>query len=325
MNIQPVVRYAIPVLLALGLTQSSASQAQSGYPERPIRIVVPFVPGGVSDVIARQIGQKITEQTGKAIVVENRGGAGGRIGYEHGAKAAPDGYTMVATDATYTMLPGIYGKLNWEHTDLTSVILVAQMPFVITVKSGGPYSTLEQLVKGARETPGRITFGSSGNGAVNHLVTELFMRGAGITLQHVPYKGMGDAVLGLLSGQVELLVAALPTGIPHVKSGKMTALAVSSANRAAAASQIPTAREQGIDFVTNNWVGFTLPKGSPPEAYTWMRKATLAALATPELRERIASMGAEMTILEGDPFDKMILDETARWGGVIQAAGIRAD
>jgi tripartite-type tricarboxylate transporter receptor subunit TctC len=160
---------------------------------------------------------------------------------------------------------------------------------------------------------------------VNHLVTELFMRGAGITLQHVPYKGMGDAVLGLLSGQVELLVAALPTGIPHVKSGKMTALAVSSANRAAAASQIPTAREQGIDFVTNNWVGFTLPKGSPPEAYTWMRKATLAALATPELRERIASMGAEMTILEGDPFDKMILDETARWGGVIQAAGIRAD
>jgi len=299
--------------------------AQSAYPERPIRIVVPFVPGGVSDVIARQLGQKITEQTGKAIVVENRGGAGGRIGYEHGAKAAPDGYTMVATDATYTMLPGIYGKLNWEHSDLTGVLLVAQMPFVITTQSGGPHQSLEQLIKAARNAPGRITFGSSGNGAVNHLVTELFMRSAGISLQHVPYKGMGDAVLGLLSGQVELLVAALPTGLPHVKSGKMTALAVSSATRSEAAPQIPTAREQGIEFVTNNWVGLTLPKGAPPEAYTWMRKASQAALATPELRERIIAMGAALTIVEGEPFDKMIRDETQRWIGVIKEAGIRPD
>jgi len=136
---------------------------------------------------------------------------------------------------------------------------------------------------------------------------------------------MGDAVLGLLSGQVELLVAALPTGLPHVKSGKMTALAVSSATRSEAAPQIPTAREQGIEFVTNNWVGLTLPKGAPPEAYTWMRKASQAALATPELRERIIAMGAALTIVEGEPFDKMIRDETQRWIGVIKEAGIRPD
>jgi tripartite-type tricarboxylate transporter receptor subunit TctC len=304
---------------------SAAAQAQSAYPERPIRIVVPFVAGGVSDVIARALGQKITEQTGKAIVVENRAGAGGRLGYEVGAKAAPDGYTMMATDATYTMLPGIYSKLNWDQGDLTSVLLVAQMPFVITTRTGGPYTTLAQLIDGAKAQPGRILFGSSGNGAVNHLVTELFMRGAGISMQQVPYKGMGDAVLGLLSAQVDVLVTAIPTGLPHVKSGKMTALAVSSANRSTAAPQIPTAREQGVDFVTNNWVGLTLPKGSPPEAYAWMRKASVAALATPELRERLAAMGAELAILEGEPFDKMIRDETQRWITVLKAAGIRLD
>ena len=310
----------------VSIVAAVAGLAQAQYPDKPIRIMVPFVAGGVSDNVARQVALKITEQTGKSFVVENRAGAGGRIGYEAGAKAAPDGYTIMATDATYTMLPGIFGaKLNFEHGDLTPVLLIAQMPFVLAVKSDSKIKTLQDLVAQARANPNKINYGSSGNGGVNHLVTELFARSAGISMQQIPYKGMGDAVVGLLGDQVDLLVTAMPTGLPHVKSGKMTALAVSSAKRAAAAPQIPTATEQGVPFVSNNWVGFTVPKGSPREAYEWLSKSVLAAMATPDLIARIHAMGAEPNLLVGDEYGKMIQGETARWSEVIRAAGIKVE
>jgi tripartite-type tricarboxylate transporter receptor subunit TctC len=297
--------------------------ANAAYPEKPIRIIVPFVAGGVSDNVARQVALKITEQTGKAFVVENRGGAGGRIGYEVGAKAAPDGYTIVSTDATFTMLPGIFGnKINFEHSDLTPITLIAQMPFVLTVNSNSNIKSLNDLVSYAKANPKKINYGSSGNGGVNHLVSELFSRSAGITMQQIPYKGMGDAVIGLLSNQVDLMVTAMPTGLPHVNSGKMRALAVSSAKRATSAPNIPTATEQGVPFVSNNWVGFTVPKGAPKEAYEWITKSVLAAMATPDLQARIQAMGAEANLLVGDEYGKMIQSETSRWSDVIKAAGI---
>ena len=302
-----------------------AGWAHAQYPDKPIKIVVPFVPGGVSDNIARQVAIKITEQTGKALIVENRAGAGGRIGYEAGAKAAPDGYTIVATDATYTMYPGVYGKLAWEHSDLTPIILIAQMPFVIAVSGSSKIKSLQDLVAQAKANPKAINYGSSGNGGVNHLVTELFSRSAGISMQQVPYKGMGDAVVGLLSNQVDLLVTAMPTGLPHVTSGKMTALAVSSAKRASAAPQIPTASEQGVPFVSNNWVGFTVPKGAPREVYEWLSKSVIAAMATPDLKQRINAMGAEPNLLVGDDYGKMIQSETARWIEVVKTAGIKVE
>ena len=302
-----------------------AGWAHAEYPDKPIKIVVPFVPGGVSDNIARQVAIKITEQTGKALIVENRAGAGGRIGYEAGAKAAPDGYTIVATDATYTMYPGVYGKLAWEHSDLTPIILIAQMPFVIAVSGSSKIKSLQDLVAQAKANPKAINYGSSGNGGVNHLVTELFSRSAGISMQQVPYKGMGDAVVGLLSNQVDLLVTAMPTGLPHVTSGKMTALAVSSAKRASAAPQIPTASEQGVPFVSNNWVGFTVPKGAPREVYEWLSKSVIAAMATPDLKQRINAMGAEPNLLVGDDYGKMIQSETARWIEVVKTAGIKGE
>ena len=302
-----------------------AGWAHAEYPDKPIKIVVPFVPGGVSDNIARQVAIKITEQTGKALIVENRAGAGGRIGYEAGAKAAPDGYTIVATDATYTMYPGVYGKLAWEHSDLTPIILIAQMPFVIAVSGSSKIKSLQDLVAQAKANSKAINYGSSGNGGVNHLVTELFSRSAGISMQQVPYKGMGDAVVGLLSNQVDLLVTAMPTGLPHVTSGKMTALAVSSAKRASAAPQIPTASEQGVPFVSNNWVGFTVPKGAPREVYEWLSKSVIAAMATPDLKQRINAMGAEPNLLVGDEYGKMIQSETARWIEVVKTAGIKVE
>ena len=306
------------------LALTGAAQAQ--YPDKPIRIIVPFAAGGLSDNVARQVALKITEQTGKTLIVENRTGAGGRIAYEAGAKAPPDGYTIVTTDATYTTLPGIFGsKLPWEHGDLTPVILVAQMPFVIVVKSDSKMKTLQDLVALAKANPKKINYGSSGNGGVNHLVTELFARNAGISMQQIPYKGMGDAVVGILGNQVDMMITAIPTGLPQVTAGKMTALAVSSAKRAAAAPQIPTAVEQGVPFVSNNWIGFTVARGSPKEAYDWFAKATIAAMATPDLQQRIAAMGAEPNLLVGEEYGKMMASETARWTEVIKGAGIKID
>ena len=300
-----------------------AGWVHAQYPDKPIKIVVPFVPGGVSDNIARQVAIKITEQTGKALVVENRAGASGRIGYEAGAKAVPDGYTIVATDATYTMYPGIYGKLAWEHSD--PIILIAQMPFVIAVSGGSKIKSLQDLLAQAKANPKAINYGSSGNGGVNHLVTELFSRSAGISMQQVPYKGMGEAIVGLMGNQVDLLVTAMPTGLPHINSGKLTALAVSSAKRASAAPLIPTASEQGVPFVSNNWVGFTVPKGAPKEVYEWLSKSVIAAMSTSDLKQRINAMGAEPNLLASDDFGKMIQSETARWVEVAKAAGIKVE
>ena len=312
------------VVAALFAALTSGAQAQ--YPDKPIRIMVPFVAGGVSDNVARQVSLKITEQTGKTFIVENRGGAGGRIGYEAGAKAAADGYNITATDATYTMLPGIFGtKLNFEHNDLTPVLLIAQMPFVIVTRTGGTIKSLPDLIAQAKASPQKINYGSSGNGGVNHLVTELFSRSAAVSMQQIPYKGMGDAVVGLLGSQVDVLITAMPTGLPHVKSGKMTALAVSSAKRAAAAPDIPTVSELGVAFVSNNWVGFTMPKGAPREAYEWLSKSVIAAMATPDLQARIAAMGAEPNLLVGEEYGKMIRSETARWSEVVKAAGIKVE
>ena len=303
-----------------------AGAAQAQYPDRPIKILVPYAAGGLSDNVARQVALKITEQTGKTLVLENRAGAGGRIAFEAGAKAPPDGYTIVTTDATYVMLPGIFGsKLPWEHGDLTPVILVAQMPFVIVVKSDSKMKTLQDLVAQAKANPKKINYGSSGNGGVNHLVTELFAKNAGISMQQIPYKGMGDAVVGILGNQVDMMITAIPTGLPQVTAGKMTALAVSSAKRATAAPQIPTAVEQGVPFVTNNWIGFTVARGSPKEAYDWLAKATIAAMATPDLQQRIAAMGAEPNLLVGEEYGKMMASETARWTEVIKGAGIKID
>jgi len=299
--------------------------AHAQYPEKPIRIVVPFAPGGVSDNIGRLLAAKITEQTGKTFIVENRAGAAGRIGYEAGAKAAPDGYTLVATDATYTMYPGIYGKLSWEHSDLTPVMLLAQMPFVMAVPASSKIKTLPELVTYAKANPKKVNYGSSGNGGVNHLVTELFSRSAGITMQQVPYKGMGDAVIALMGNQVDVLVAALPTGLPHVTSGRMTALAVSSARRSSAAPQIPTATEQGIPFVSNNWVGLTVPRGAPREVYEWLTKSVTAAMASPDVIQRIQAMGAEPTVQGSQAFGAMMQSETARWTEVVKAAGIKVE
>jgi tripartite-type tricarboxylate transporter receptor subunit TctC len=310
--------------LALG---ALASNALAQYPNRPVTIIVPFAVGGTGDIVARLIAQKIGAQTGKVFIVENKTGAGGRIGYEAAAKSPGDGYTLAATDATYTMLPGLYGTLGWNQaTDLVPITISADAPFAVIVGPGLNVRTLPELLERAKANPGKITFGSAGVGSVNHIVTELFKREANVDLLHVPYKGMGDAMTGLLTGTVDLIITAMPTAIPHVKSGKAIALAVTSAKRSPALPDVPTVRQSGVPtYVAGNWFGLTAPKGTPPEAIEWIRAEVLKALASADVKERLAAQGAEPSGITPEAFETLLRDDTKRWTEVIRAANIKAE
>jgi tripartite-type tricarboxylate transporter receptor subunit TctC len=311
--------------LAIGFSSAFSTLCAAQYPEKPGRFISPFPPGGLADIFARTTAQRVTEQTGKVFVVENRTGAGGRIGYEAGAKAAPDGYTFVITDVTYTMMPALYGSLPWDHADLVPVTLVAQMPFVIAVNANAKITSLSDLIAQAKANPGKINYGSAGIGSVNHVVTELFRRSAAVELTHVPYRGMGDAMTGLLAGSVDLLVTAMPTAMNNVKAGKVAALGVTAPRRAGAMPNVPTSAEAGVPFVASNWIGLTAPKGSPREAIDWMQKQVSTAVSTAEVRERIAAQGAEAQPMTTEEFAKLMQDEGRRWGEVIRSAKIKAE
>jgi tripartite-type tricarboxylate transporter receptor subunit TctC len=314
------------LLLALALVPSGLAVAAE-YPSKPVKIIVPFAVGGTGDIVARIIALTMGKNTGAAFIVENRTGAGGRIGYEAGAKSPGDGYTFVATDATYTMLPGLYGKLNWNQAnDLIPVTISAQAPFVVIVGPNTKAKSLPELLAYAKENPGKITYGSAGIGSVNHIVTELFKREAGVDITHVPYKGMGEAMTGVLSGTVDLIITALPTGIPHIKSGTAIALAVTSAKRSSALPEVPTVAESGVPgFVAGNWFGLTAPKATPKEAIDYIHGEVVKALASSEVKERLAAQGAEGSGISPQEMGKLLVDDTKRWTTVIQSAGIKAE
>jgi tripartite-type tricarboxylate transporter receptor subunit TctC len=316
-----------PRLLFALLLVASALAVAAEYPSKPVKIIVPFAVGGTGDIVARIIALTMGKDTGAAFIVENRTGAGGRIGYEAGARSPGDGYTFVATDATYTMLPGLYGKLNWDQaSDLVSVTISAQAPFVVIVGPDAKAKTLPELLAYAKANPGKITYGSAGIGSVNHIVTELFKREAGVDITHVPYKGMGEAMTGMLSGTVDLLITALPTAIPHIKSGKVHPLAVTSARRSSALPDVPTVAESGVPgFVAGNWFGLTAPKGTPREAIDYIHREVVKALASPDVKERLAAQGAEPSGISPQEMGKLLVEDTKRWTNVIHSAGIKAE
>lgn len=305
-----------------GMAFSAAAFAD--YPDRPIKILVPFASGGVADLLARVVAQKITEQTGKSVIVDNKTGAGGRIGYEAGARAAPDGYTFTATDVTYTMMPALYKSLPWNaSTDLVPVALLAQMPFVVAVRQDAGVGSLPQLVAKAGASGGKLNYGSAGVGSVNHVVTELFSKTAGVQMVNVPYRGMGEAIAGLLGGSVDLLVTAMPTAMGQVKNGRIHALAVTAASRSPALPEVPTTSEAGVKFEASNWIGLTAPKNTPAEATAWMQKAMANAVSSPEVKQNFLRQGAEAAAgSTREDFERLMRSETARWAEVIHAANI---
>jgi tripartite-type tricarboxylate transporter receptor subunit TctC len=293
---------------------------------RPTRVLVPFAPGGASDVYTRIAAQKIGEQTGKAFVVENRTGAGGRIAWEAAAKAAPDGATVALIDATYPMLPGLFEKLPWDvSADLVPVALIAQTPFVIVASPAAKLKTLRELVAEARARPGKLNYGSAGVGSVTHVVAALFLHNARIDITHIPYKGMSDASAALQGGQVDLMIAASPTALGAIRGGKAAPLAVSGATRSPVLPEVPTAKESGVDYVVSNWFGWAVPRGTPQAAIDALRDDVVRAMASPEVREKLAAQGAEPSSFTPEQFAAFLREETRRWTEVIRSNGIRIE
>ena len=313
------------LLLALILPLVSISSlAQNAA--RPIRVLVPFAAGGASDTYSRLAALKINEQTGKAFVVENRTGAGGRIAWETAAKAAPDGTTIALIDATYPMLPGLFEKLPWDVAgDLVPAAMIAQTPFVITVSAGSKLASLAELLAEARARPGSLNYGSAGVGSVNHIVTALFLHDARIKVTHIPYKGMSDASVALQGGQVDLIIAASPTALGSIKGGKARALAVSTAKRSPALPAVPTATEAGVGYVVTNWFGFAVPKGTSSSFVRTLRDDVVRATSAPDVKEKLAAQGAEPSSFTPEEFAQFLKDETKRWGEVIRTSGIKVE
>jgi len=310
------------VLLAL------AASAFAQYPSRPVRILHPFGVGGGSDLITRVVVQKMSENTSHSFVVENRTGAGGRIAYEAGAKAPNDGYTLVTVETTYCILGGLYGSsLPWDHaSDLVPVTVFAQTPFVIVVNPRLGVSTLRDFIALAKAKPGTLNYGSAGVGSNNHIFGELFKREAGVDIAHIPYKGMGDAITGMFTGAVDMLVVGTAPVIQHIHAGKMVPLAIASAKRSPALPNVPSVVEAGLpNFIVGNWFGLAAPKGTPKDVVSWLHKEVVNALATPEVRERFASLGVEPSGMSPEALGVLMREETERWTSVIKAAGIKPE
>lgn len=314
-------------LLAAGLIALAAPYAAAQqYPSKPVRIIVPFAPGGGSDFTARLMAQKLTERYGQSFIVENRAGAGGDLGAELALKAPPDGYTLLLISASYTVNPSVY-KLSFDPIkDIAPVIQISGGPYVVAVHPSVPAKTLAEFVNYARAQPEKLAYGSSGNGSVMHVSTAYFLDSAKIKVLHVPYKGTGPALQDTLGGQVQLIFGAVPTTLPHVKAGKLRGLAVTTQKRIAAAPELPTIAESGYpDYEVTNWHGLVAPRGVPREVIEQLNRDINSMLGSDDFKKVLANDGLEPAGGPSSRFAEVLARETARWAKVVQQAGIKAE
>ena len=318
-------------LLALAATASGwpfISGAQAPYPNHPIRLVVPFTPGGTTDILARAIGQKITEATGQPVVVDNVPGAGGSLGADKVAKSAADGYTLLMGHiGSLAVNPSLYPKLPYDPVkDFTPVAWVARVPNVLVVHPSVKAGNVKELVALAKSQPGRLNYGSGGNGSAANLATEYFKLQTGTSMVHIPYRGTAPAVTDLMGGQIQVLFTGAPAVIGQIKTGSLRALAVSSPKRLDALPDLPTVAEAGYkDFEADQWYGIVAPAGTPRDIVTRLNSLINQALASAELKSRLNSEGALATPTTPEAFGQHIVREIARWKPVIQSGRVKAD
>jgi tripartite-type tricarboxylate transporter receptor subunit TctC len=315
---------ALTTMALHGMTAS----AQDAYPSRPIRLVVPFPPGGGTDTISRVVANKLTETLKWTIVVDNRPGAGGNIGVDAVAKSPADGYTIVmGQTSNLAVNPTQYAKLPYDPVkDLAPITTVADAPLVLVVAAHSKFKTLADVVAGAKAKPGDITFATPGNGTVAHLTGELFQRAAGIKLQHIPYKGSSQAITDLMGGTVDVFMASVPTAISHIKSGKMRALAVTSAKRSVSLPEVPSINDAGYKgFDANTWFGLAAPAGTPASVIARLNTEVNRDLQMPDVREKKRGEGGD--VLGGTPeaFGNLIKTDVVKWGKVVKDSGAKVD
>jgi len=294
------------------------------YPNRPTRFIFPFPPGGPTDILGRIIGQKLAERLGQPVVPENKPGAGANIGLEIGAKAKPDGYTITLASPSLSISPTLYKKLNYDSVkDFAPISLVAEIPNVLLVPSSSPIKSLKELISYAKANPGKLNFGSGGIGTSNHLASELLKTLAQINIVHVPYKGSNQAMIGMMGGEVGMVVVGIPPSQGQIKAGKVRALAVLSEARLPAFPDIPTAKEAGIDnFEVTTWYGILAPAGTPREIVTRLNAELTKIVATPDTKEKMQTAGFEPMTSSPEKFAEFIKTEIVRWGKVIKDANI---
>jgi len=301
--------------------------AQEPYPSRPLRFILPFPPGGGTDILGRLIAERLSASLGQPVVTENRGGAGGNVGAEAAARSAPDGYTIVLCAPSLAISPSLYSKLNYDPVkDFAPVSLVATVPNVMITHPSVPAQTLQEFIAHARTRPGTMNFGSGGNGTSNHLAGELFNIVTGAKLVHIPYKGVNLAMQDVLSGQIHLVVIGIPAAAPHIKAGRLRALAVVTPQRTAALPEVPTTDEAGLkDFEVTTWYGVLAPAGTPRPVIARLNSELVKIIHAPEVKERLAASGTEPRTSTPEEFAAYLKQEIAKWGDVVRKANLKAD
>lgn len=311
-------------LLVLGSALSGAAQAQA-YPIKPIRLIVPFAPGGSTDVIARVVGQAMGEGLGQQLIIDNRPGAASSLGSELAARAAPDGYVLLMGTPGFAINPSLYSGVNFHPVrDFSAVILMASVPLVLVVHPSMPVHSVQQLIALAKAKPAAINYAS--NGSSTHLTAELFMQQAGISMVHVPYKGSAPATNDLIAGHVQVGLDNILSALPHVRSGKLRGLAVTSAKRAASAPQLPTLAESGFrDFDASSWFGLLAPAGVSVDIVGKLNASAQSALQRSDVREKLQNIGADVTGGTAEAFAAFIAAEYQRWARLIKERGIKTN
>jgi tripartite-type tricarboxylate transporter receptor subunit TctC len=321
------------VAFAAAALASRSLRAQGAWPSRTVRIVVPFAPGGTTDILARALAPELAKALGQSFIVENKAGAGGNLGADIVAKSAPDGYTLVmGTVGTQAINPSLYPKMPYDAAkDFAPITLVAGVPNVLVMnpakaKAAG-ITDVRSLIAYARANPGKLNMASSGNGTSIHLAGELFKSMTGTYMVHFPYKGSGPALLDLIGGTMDLMFDNLPSALPHVKSGRLIALAVTSSARSAALPDVPTVAEAGPvkGYEATSWFGLLAPAGTPTDIVQRVQQESAKALASPALKERLLSQGAIPGGMSSAEFGRFIAAETKKWAAVVKASGAKVD
>ena len=305
----------------------SCSVAAQPYPTRPVRVIVTFPPGAGSDITPRIVTAKLAETLGRAFVVDNRAGAAGNIGVETAAHAAPDGYTLLAVTAAAAISQSAYSRISFDLSrDFAPIAMMASAPFVLAVNPAIPAKSLKELIDLAKAKPGHYSYATPGTGSSPHLAAELLKLELGIDLLHVPYKGTVPAVADVIAGNVSMALANTLVALPHVKTGRLRGVAITSARRSAMAPELPTIAEQGVrGFESGTWYGLLSPRGTPREIVTRLNRETVRIVQLPDVREKLAAQGAEPLTGTPEEAGEFIRREVARWAKVVKAANIRLD
>jgi tripartite-type tricarboxylate transporter receptor subunit TctC len=316
------------LFLAAGVLTLPATALAQAYPSKPVRMIVPFPPGGATDIVGRLIAQKLTESWGVQVIVDNRAGAGGTIGSDVAAKSPPDGYTiLIGTSSTHAVAPSLYSKLPYDPVrDFSPVTLVASATILLAVHPSLPPKTVRDLIALAKKQPNVLSFASSGAGGISHLVGEHFKSVAGVQMVHVPYKGDTPALIDLVSGQVHLMFGTAVSFLPYVKAGRLNALAVTNPKRSPIVPNVPTVAESGLPgFEALQWFGILAPAGLSKDVTAKLHADIVRAVRLPDVRERMTSLGAEVVANTPAEFAAFQKADTAKWAKVVKASGAKID